>query len=162
MSKLFSAADTIVKIPNDTTLATARYVGIGFPRRSYLRWSVDLSIAEIQAAPGQGDASERGQRIPCITEGAVFELDAEGIRPIQIAPGVELERDILAIMVFKPRIVDNLETMDKALFQCLAQVPVQATRITGQLKVFRIRASTSGLSWREMIAQSNPDPRRAS
>ncbi len=43
--------------------------------------------------------------------------NTEGIRLIEIAPGSELERDILAQIAFKPRIAENLSTMDKALFQ---------------------------------------------
>lgn len=62
-------------------------------------------------------ANVRGQRILYITERAVFELDSAGICLIEIAPGIELEHDILAQMAFKPRIAENLVTMDKALFQ---------------------------------------------
>ena len=62
-------------------------------------------------------ASERGQRILYITERAVFELDPDGIRLIEIAPGIDLERDILSHMAFRPRIAKNLLTMDSSLFQ---------------------------------------------
>ena len=61
-------------------------------------------------------ARERGQRILYITERAVFELDEDGLCLIEIAPGIDLERDILAHMAFEPRIADNLAPMDAALF----------------------------------------------
>jgi len=63
-----------------------------------------------------GYANTRGQRILYITERAVFELEAEGLRLIEIAPGIDLERDILSQMAFKPLIAEPLVTMDKALF----------------------------------------------
>jgi propionate CoA-transferase len=62
-------------------------------------------------------ANERGQKILYITERAVFELDDGGLRLIEIAPGIELERDLLSHMSFKPRIADRLATMDGALFR---------------------------------------------
>ncbi|MCP4983687.1 MAG: acyl CoA:acetate/3-ketoacid CoA transferase [Gammaproteobacteria bacterium] len=62
-------------------------------------------------------AIERGQRILYITERAVFELDAKGLRLIEIAPGIDLERDVLSKMAFKPRIDDNLATMEKVFFR---------------------------------------------
>jgi propionate CoA-transferase len=61
-------------------------------------------------------ANQRGQRILYITERAVFELGDAGPRLIEIAPGIDLERDILAHMAFKPHLADELVTMDPALF----------------------------------------------
>jgi propionate CoA-transferase len=61
-------------------------------------------------------ATERGQKILYITERAVFELDPAGLRLIEIAPGIDLERDILAHMGFTPLIAEPLATMDPALF----------------------------------------------
>jgi len=60
-------------------------------------------------------AIEREQRILYITARAVFELDREGLRPIEIAPGIDLGRDILAHMAFTPRMADPLVSMDPAL-----------------------------------------------
>jgi propionate CoA-transferase len=62
-------------------------------------------------------ARERGQRILYITERAVFELDDDGPKLVEIAPGIDLERDVLAHMAFAPRIADGLATMDPALFR---------------------------------------------
>jgi len=61
-------------------------------------------------------AREREQRILYITERAVFELVPRGLRLIEVAPGVNLERDILAHMGFAPDIAEPLATMDPALF----------------------------------------------
>ncbi len=64
-----------------------------------------------------GYARERGQRILYITERAVFDLDRDGLRLIEIAPGIDLERDILGQMAFRPRIADSLKPMDPAYFR---------------------------------------------
>jgi len=62
-------------------------------------------------------AIERGQTILYITKRAVFELDPAGLRLIEIAPGIDLERDILAHMGFTPLIAEPLVTMDPSLFR---------------------------------------------
>jgi len=52
-----------------------------------------------------------------ITERAVFELNREGVVLIEIAPGVDLEKDILAHMDFMPIISSNLSFMDARIFE---------------------------------------------
>ena len=51
-----------------------------------------------------------------ITERAVFRLAAEGIELIEIAPGVDLEKDVLGKMAFRPRVSPDLKLMDARLF----------------------------------------------
>ncbi|WP_432459888.1 hypothetical protein [Agarivorans sp. QJM3NY_25] len=51
-----------------------------------------------------------------ITERAVFRLAAESLELIEIAPGVDLEKDILSQMDFKPQISVNLKRMDARIF----------------------------------------------
>ncbi|KIC07692.1 propionate CoA-transferase [Leisingera sp. ANG-M1] len=60
---------------------------------------------------------ERGQTAKLITERAVFEVTADGLELVEIAPGIDLQRDVLDQMEFAPsRIVDPLPLMDAALF----------------------------------------------
>ncbi|QKJ87530.1 CoA-transferase [Paramixta manurensis] len=61
-------------------------------------------------------ASKRNQPVIYITERCVFELGPEGLVLTEIAPGVDLEKDILAQMDFRPGIASTLKMMDPALF----------------------------------------------
>jgi propionate CoA-transferase len=62
-------------------------------------------------------ARAKGQTMHYVTERAVFELRPEGPVLTEIAPGVDLQRDILAHMDFRPLIAPELTVMDSALFQ---------------------------------------------
>ena len=63
------------------------------------------------------EARRRGQRVLYVTERCVFRLaEAGGLELIEIAPGIDLQRDVLAHMDFVPAIAPALATMDRALF----------------------------------------------
>jgi len=61
-------------------------------------------------------AVERGQNVHYITERGVFRLAAGGPELIEIAPGLDLERDLLAQMAFRPQISPALRAMDERIF----------------------------------------------
>ncbi len=61
-------------------------------------------------------AAENGQPVLFITERCVFELSGEGLVLIEIAPGIDLEKDILGQMDFKPIIAKDLKIMDQRFF----------------------------------------------
>ncbi|MBE5868636.1 MAG: 3-oxoacid CoA-transferase [Lachnospiraceae bacterium] len=69
-------------------------------------------------------AKQAGQTVLYITERAVLELTSEGIELREIAPGVDLEKDILAQMDFPP-IIKDVKYMDRRLF---AQGPMGLVR----------------------------------
>ncbi|MEP6503484.1 MAG: acyl CoA:acetate/3-ketoacid CoA transferase, partial [Betaproteobacteria bacterium] len=62
------------------------------------------------------DAALREQEVHFITERAVFRLTTAGLELTEIAPGIDLERDVLAHMDFAPSMRD-VRQMDPALFR---------------------------------------------
>ena len=62
-------------------------------------------------------AMKNGQEIIYISERCVFKLTPNGLELTEIAPGVDLEKDILAKMEFKPIISPDLKQMDARIFK---------------------------------------------
>ena len=60
-------------------------------------------------------AASLGQRVLYVTERAVFAATPEGLRLIEVAPGIDIERDVLAQMDFAP-IVQDVALMDSRIF----------------------------------------------
>jgi propionate CoA-transferase len=61
-------------------------------------------------------AMEKGQEVLYVTERAVLKLTPEGVMLTEIAPGADLQKDILDMMEFRPIIPDNLQTMDPVIY----------------------------------------------
>ncbi len=61
-------------------------------------------------------AAERGQSALYVTERCVFRLTGHGLELIEVAPGIDVERDIVANMDFRPAISAALRTMDARIF----------------------------------------------
>lgn len=59
----------------------------------------------------------QAQRVTYVTERAVFELRTDGLCLTETAPGVDLHRDVLDQMEFRPMISDRLKSMDPRLFK---------------------------------------------
>lgn len=75
-------------------------------------------IKKVQQITFSADyARKTGQNVTYMTERAVFKLVDGGIMLTEIAPGVDLEQDILAHMEFKPLIAEELKIMDPRIFK---------------------------------------------
>ncbi len=61
-------------------------------------------------------ARNKHQKMHYITERAVFELTKEGIMLIEIAPGIDLQTQVLDLMEFKPIISSQVKEMNPRLF----------------------------------------------
>ena len=62
-------------------------------------------------------AAKGKQEILYITERCVFRLSQEDrLVLVEVAPGIDIEKDILAHMDFKPEIAENVKVMDGAIF----------------------------------------------
>ena len=59
---------------------------------------------------------QRGQGAIIVTERAVFRVEADGLTLIEIAPGVDLQRNILDLMDFPVRVAADLKPMDLSFF----------------------------------------------
>lgn len=61
-------------------------------------------------------AREMGQPVLYVTERAVFELTPEGMMITEIAPGINLEKDVLSQIEFPIKVSPNLKVMDARIF----------------------------------------------
>jgi len=79
--------------------------------------SVKKIIKAVEQITFSGETARRGnQLIYYVTERCVFQLRPEGVELIEIAPGIDLEKDILGQMDFQP-IVKNPRLMDERIFK---------------------------------------------
>ena len=61
-------------------------------------------------------AAAKGQSVHYVTERCVFKLQPEGLQLIEVAPGIDIERDVLAQMAFRP-IIGELTLMDPRIYR---------------------------------------------
>ncbi|WP_409340872.1 acyl CoA:acetate/3-ketoacid CoA transferase [Paenibacillus sp. MBLB4367] len=62
-------------------------------------------------------ASQKGITVLYVTERAVFRIVPDGLELTEIAPGIDLEKDVLAQMGFRPSISPELRLMDESIFR---------------------------------------------
>jgi len=72
------------------------------------------NAAQITYAGSYGYKS--GQTVYVVTERAVFKMSENGFKLIEVAPGINLEKDILKQMEFMPEISSELKIMDTRIF----------------------------------------------
>jgi propionate CoA-transferase len=76
-------------------------------------------VSKVQQVTYSGAlAAQNGQRALYVTERAIFTRnDAGKLELIEIAPGIELERDIFAHMQFRPAVSSSVREMDTRIFR---------------------------------------------
>ena len=73
-------------------------------------------VADVEQLSFSGTVARQGRReVLYVTERAVFRLDEEGLELIEVAPGIDIETQILAQMEFRP-IIRNVKPMSKQVF----------------------------------------------
>ncbi|MEW5964196.1 MAG: malonate decarboxylase subunit alpha [Pseudomonadota bacterium] len=73
-------------------------------------------VAEVEHRTFSGTyALKRGQPVLYVTERCVFRLTDAGMELVEVAPGIDIQRDILAHMAFRP-VIREPETMEEAIF----------------------------------------------
>lgn len=61
-------------------------------------------------------ARNNNKKVLYVTERAVFELRKEGLTLIEVADGIDIEKDILENMEFKPVLAEQINKMDNRIF----------------------------------------------
>lgn len=75
-------------------------------------------IKNVEQITFSGDyARKAGQPVMYITERAVFELKEDGVYLTEIAPGIDMQTQVIDKMEFKPKIEGTPKIMDERLFQ---------------------------------------------
>ena len=73
-------------------------------------------ISKVEHVTFSGNlAAQRKQEVLYVTERCVFKIQEKGVELIEIAPGIDLEKDILLHMDFKP-IMNDIRLMDSRIF----------------------------------------------
>lgn len=62
-------------------------------------------------------ALDRGKEVVYVTERAVFKLQREGLKLIEVAPSIDVEKDILAKMEFKPMVAEEIKEMPSTIYK---------------------------------------------
>lgn len=73
-------------------------------------------VKEVEQITFSGKYAGENQEILYVTERAVFKLIDKKITLIEIAPGLDLQRDVLDQMDFVPAIAEDLKVMDAGIF----------------------------------------------
>ncbi|MDB5949626.1 MAG: acyl CoA:acetate/3-ketoacid CoA transferase [Massilia sp.] len=74
-------------------------------------------VDEVEHRTYSGEfAWARGQEALYVTERCVFRLVEGGLELVEVAPGIDVERDVMARMAFRPKVSAQLKLMDARIF----------------------------------------------
>jgi acyl CoA:acetate/3-ketoacid CoA transferase len=79
--------------------------------------SVPRAVQQVQAICFNGAKMlAEGKEVLYVTERAVFKLTPAGMELIEIAPGIDLEKDVLGQMAFRPVVSPALKAIDARVY----------------------------------------------
>ncbi len=100
------------------TLSVRAEVEIEDGRLRYVRQGKPKVVEQVAQVTFSGDYARRnGQEALYVTEAAVFRLGPEGVVLEEIAPGVDIERDLSPQIGFTPKIASPLQTMPEEIYR---------------------------------------------
>jgi acyl CoA:acetate/3-ketoacid CoA transferase len=80
--------------------------------------STPRAVTDIQGVCFNGERMRsQGKTVHYVTERAVFRLTDDGIELCEVAPGIDVDRDVLGQMAFVPKLAPDLQTMDERIFR---------------------------------------------
>lgn len=80
--------------------------------------TVQKFLADVEQVTFSGDfARERNQPVLFVTERCVFSLTDQGLTLVEVAPGIDLQRDIFSQMAFQPAMHTSPAWMDSRIFR---------------------------------------------
>ena len=99
------------------TMSIRAKTSIDGGKLSFLARGAPKIVGQVAQVTFSADYARRtGQQVLYVTEAAVFRLAERGVVLEEIAPGIEIERDLLPQLGFHPQVHPNLKRMDAALF----------------------------------------------
>ena len=79
--------------------------------------NIQKFVSKVGQITFAGQYAPEDQEVFYVTERAVFKLINHKVTLIEIAPGIDMEKDVIAHMGFRPEISPDLKTMDAGLFE---------------------------------------------
>ena len=73
-------------------------------------------VNKVKQITFSGQFADPNQTVLYITERAVFQLIDKKVTVIEVAPGIDLEKDVIAHMGFRPEVSPDLKLMDASIF----------------------------------------------
>ncbi len=73
-------------------------------------------VSKVKQITFSGQFADPNQTVLYITERAVFQLIDKKVTVIEVAPGIDLEKDVIAHMGFRPEVSPDLKLMDASIF----------------------------------------------
>ena len=79
---------------------------------------INKFVEQVQHVTFSGErARDLNQKVLYVTERVVFEMTSKGIAITEIAPGIDLQKDVLAHIEFECAVSPNLKLMDECIFK---------------------------------------------